>query len=112
VTSGRSGYHRAAALADVPDGTMVSVQLETGERVCLFNFRGEIGAVSDTCPHQEFPMCDGTLLEDGTIECAWHGARFDRVTGDVRRHPATEPLPVFEVRVSDGHVFVGPRKMT
>ena len=112
MTSGRSQYHRAAALADVPDGTMVSVQLETGERVCLYNFRGEIGAVSDTCPHQEFPMCDGTLLEDGTIECAWHGARFDRLTGDVRRHPATEPLPVFEVAVSDGHVFVGPRKMT
>ena len=57
-------------------------------------------------------MCDGTLLEDGTIECAWHGARFDRLTGDVRRHPATEPLPVFEVTVSDGHVFVGPRKVT
>ena len=35
---------------------------------------------------------------DGTIECAWHGARFDRRTGDVRRHPATDPLAVFEVR--------------
>jgi nitrite reductase/ring-hydroxylating ferredoxin subunit len=110
VTSPQSGYHLAAALADVPDGTMLSVQLESGERVCLYNFRGEIGAVSDTCPHQDFPMCDGTLLDDGTIECAWHGARFDRVTGDVRRHPATDPLPVYEVAVRDGQVFVGPRK--
>jgi 3-phenylpropionate/trans-cinnamate dioxygenase ferredoxin component len=110
VTSSQSGYHLAAALADVPDGTMLSVQLETGERVCLYNFRGEIGAVSDTCPHQDFPICDGTLLGDGTIECAWHGARFDRVTGRVRRHPATEPLPVYEVAVRDGQVFVGPRK--
>ena len=106
----QSGFHRAAALKDVPDGTMLSVQLETGERVCLYNFRGEIGAVSDTCPHQDFPMCDGTLLDDGTIECAWHGARFDRLTGDVRRHPATDPLPVYDVTVRDGEVFVGPRR--
>ena len=89
---------------------MLSVQLDTGERVCLYNFRGEIGAVNDTCPHQDFPMCDGTLLDDGTIECAWHGARFDRLTGDVRRHPATDPLTVYEVVVRDGDVFVGPRK--
>jgi 3-phenylpropionate/trans-cinnamate dioxygenase ferredoxin subunit len=110
VKSPGSGYHLAAPLRDVPDGTMLSVQLGTGERVCLYNFRGEIGAVSDTCPHQDFPMCDGTLLDDGTIECAWHGARFDRVTGNVLRHPATDPLPVYEVAVRDGQVFVGPRK--
>ena len=110
MTPPQSAFHRAAALEDVPDGMMLSVQLETGERVCLYNFRGEIGAVSDTCPHQDFPMCDGTLLGDGTIECAWHGARFDRITGDVRRHPATDPLTVYYVDIRDGHVFVGPRK--
>ena len=104
------GFHLAAALTDVPDGTMLSVELETGERVCLYNFRGEIGAVSDTCPHQDFPMCDGTLLHAWTIECAWHGARFDRLTGDVRRHPATDPLPVYQVDVREGQVFVGPRR--
>ena len=104
------GFHLAAALKDVPDGTLLSVQLETGERICLYNFRGEIGAVSDTCPHQDFPMCDGTVLDDGTIECAWHGARFDRVTGAVRRHPATDPLAVYEVAIRDDQVFVGPRK--
>jgi 3-phenylpropionate/trans-cinnamate dioxygenase ferredoxin subunit len=110
VTTPQFGFHRAAALEEVPDGTMLSVELETGERVCLYNFRGEIGAVSDTCPHQDFPICDGTLLNDGTIECAWHGARFDRITGDVRRHPATDPLMVYHVVVREGQVFVGPRK--
>lgn len=110
MSQGPAGFHLAAALKDVPDGTMLSVQLETGERVCLYNFRGEIGAVNDTCPHQDFPMGDGTLLDDGTIECAWHGARFDRCTGDVRRHPATDPLAIYEVAVRDGQVFVGPRK--
>jgi nitrite reductase/ring-hydroxylating ferredoxin subunit len=110
VTPPPSGFHPAARLEDVPDGTLLSVELGSGDRVCVYNFRGEIGAVSDTCSHQEFPMCDGTLLPDGTIECAWHGARFDRLSGAVRRHPATEPLPVYEVAVVDGQVYVGPRR--
>ena len=38
---------------------------------------GRIGAVTDLCTHQAFPMSEGTLEPDGTIECAWHGARFD-----------------------------------
>ena len=110
MTPARTGYQLAAALKDVPDGAMLSVQLQSGERVCLYNYRGEIGAVSETCPHQDFPMCDGTLLDDGTIECAWHGARFDRLTGDVRRPPATDRLGIYEVAVNEGQVFVGPRR--
>lgn len=110
MTSPQSGFHLAARLDELPDGTLRSVELANGERVCVYNFRGEIGAVSDTCSHQEFPMCDGTLLDDGTIECAWHGARFDRRTGDVRRHPAIDPLPVYEVLLQDGQLFVGPRR--
>lgn len=105
-----SGFQPAAHVKDVPDGTLLSVELPTGDRVCVYNYRGEFGAVSDTCSHQDFPMCDGSLLADGTIECAWHGARFDRATGAVKRHPATDPLPVYEVAVRDGHILVGPRR--
>ncbi|MGQ0715579.1 MAG: Rieske (2Fe-2S) protein [Gemmatimonadaceae bacterium] len=110
MTSPQPGFHFAARLDELPDGTLRSVELGNGERVCLYNFRGEIGAVSETCSHQDFPMCDGALLDDGTIECAWHGARFDRRTGDVKRQPATEPLPVYDVALRDGQLYVGPRR--
>jgi nitrite reductase/ring-hydroxylating ferredoxin subunit len=68
-----------------------------------------IGAVGNVCTHAEFAMADGTLRKDGTIECAWHGARFACATGRVCRGPAVDPLPVYEVRVDDGRVYVGPR---
>ena len=35
--------------------------------------------------------------------------RFDCRTGAVRRQPATEPLPVYEVSIDDDRVRVGPR---
>lgn len=96
-----------AAAADVPDGELLGVTLPDGTPVCLYNRDGEIGAVGDVCTHAEFALSDGVLRPDGTIECVWHGARFDCRTGAVRRHPATEPLPVFNVRVERGRVLVG-----
>lgn len=55
-------------------------------------------------------MALGDTPGNGTIECAWHGARFDITTGAVLQGPATDPLPVFEVMVRDGAVLVGPRR--
>ena len=95
-----------ASVADVPVGELLGVTLPDGVAVCLYNRNGEIGAVSDVCTHAEFAMSSGVLHADGTIECVWHGAQFDCRTGAVRRQPATEALPVFDVRVKGGRVFV------
>ena len=103
------GFERLASVADLPAGTLLSVQ-RGRERLCLFNHGGRIGAVTDLCTHQAFPMSEGTLEPDGTIECAWHGARFDCLSGEVRQGPADEPLIVYEVETRDGGVWVGPRR--
>ena len=95
-----------ASVADVPAGELLGVTLPDGVAVCLYNLKGEIGAVSGVCTHAEFAMSDGVLHADGTIECVWHGAQFDCRTGAVRRQPATDALPVFDVRVEGGRVFV------
>jgi 3-phenylpropionate/trans-cinnamate dioxygenase ferredoxin component len=97
-----------AAERDVRDGKLLGVKLADGTRVCLYNLRGTIGAVGGTCTHAEYPMDEGTLRADGTIECGWHGARFDCRTGAVCRPPAVEQLPVYEVRVRNDRVLVGP----
>ena len=99
-----------AAVAELPDGELLGVTLPDGTPVCLFNRDGEIGAVGNVCTHAEFAMSDGVLRADGTIECVWHGARFDCRTGAVRRHPATDPLPVFDVTVQDGRILVGRQR--
>ncbi len=53
-------------------------------------------------------MSSGDVLSDGTIQCAWHGARFDCATGEVKQMPATEPLPVYEVALDGDEIFLGP----
>ena len=106
----RDGYEAVAKLDELPEGSLLGVTLSNGDPVCLANDAGTIFAVSNVCTHQDFPMSDGTLLPGCVIECAWHGARFDITTGAVRAQPAVEPLPLFAVRVSDGTIFVGPRR--
>lgn len=106
----RDGYEPVARVADVPDGVLHSAELRNGDKVCLINRQGEIHAVSDTCTHQDFSMCDGTLLPGNVIECVWHGTRFDFTTGAVLAPPADRPLPVYHVRVQDGDILVGPVK--
>ena len=97
-------------MSDVAEGEMLSVALADGAPVCVFNHRGVIGAVGNLCTHAEFLISDGVLHGDGTLECLWHGARFDCRTGAVRRHPAERPLPVYEVRTAAGRVFVGAQR--
>ncbi len=104
-----TGFERAARVEDLPEGTLLGVETTRGERICLVNSGGTIHAVSDTCTHQDFAMAEGLLVDDCTIECIWHGARFDLRTGAARKLPAEEPLPVYEVRVVDGWILVGAR---
>lgn len=96
-----------ASIEDLPEGALLGLTLPNGAPVCLFNNRGVIGAMGNLCTHAEFLMSDGVLHSDGTIECVWHGARFDCRTGAVRRRPASEPLPIYPVRMLGDRVLVG-----
>ena len=104
------GYEYLADVAGLLDGELRAVMKASGEEICLFNFRGTIGAVGNVCTHAEFPMSDGTLKHDGVIECVWHGAQFDCRSGAVCRGPAVDALPVYEVRLEGGRVLVGPKR--
>lgn len=110
ATAARSAFETVASVEELPEGSLLAVRTAAGEEVCLFNYRGRIGAVRNVCTHAEFPLSDGTLDRDGTIECVWHGARFFCLTGEVRRGPAIEPVAVYEVRVVDGQVQVRGRR--
>src|SRR6187397_2231569 len=100
-----SDFEKVASVGDVPDEGTLAVQRSDGQRICLVKSRGRISAVADNCTHQDFEMNLGDVLPDGTIQCAWHGARFDCITGEVKQGPAPEPLPVYEVRLEGDQVL-------
>jgi nitrite reductase/ring-hydroxylating ferredoxin subunit len=105
-------FHDVAEASALPPGELLGITLPDGTAVCLYNDRGDIGALGGICTHGQFAMSDGVLIGDGTIECVWHGARFHCRTGAVRRGPAPEPLPVYPVRVEAGRILVGQHDPT
>ena len=100
------GFEPVARVADVRDGAPLGVSTPGGARICLVRSGGAIRALADGCTHQEFPLSAGDVLPDGSIQCPWHGARFDCRTGAVLAGPACDPVRVWEVRVEGDAVFV------
>lgn len=101
-----AGLVDVGALADLPDRVPHAVTLPDGTAVCLVR-RGEaVSAFLDECPHQGMPLSAGEVLDDDTIECPWHGARFDCASGAVRRGPAEEDATALAVSVVGGRVLV------
>ena len=105
-----SAFEPLADLTDLPEGALLAVKNSAGEAICLANVKGEVSALVDCCTHAEFPLSDGVIHADGTVECVWHGARFDCATGAVCKGPAVDAVVAYDVRVDDGKILVGPRR--
>ena len=66
--------------------------------VAIVRHEGEWYAIQDECSHANVPLSEGDV-EDTTIECYLHGSRFDLRTGSALGLPATQPVPVYPVRI-------------
>jgi 3-phenylpropionate/trans-cinnamate dioxygenase ferredoxin subunit len=101
-------FERICSLSEIPDTGSLRVELPDVD-VAVARFDDEVYAIEDVCSHAEVPLTDGEVDEvDGapTIECALHGSCFDLRTGEPTNLPATEPVPVYPVRVEGDDVLV------
>ena len=99
-----STFQRACALADVPEGGAIGVEV-AGVPVAVARAGGEVFALHDVCSHEEVPLSEGEIY-DCTVECWLHGSCFDLRTGDPTGPPATVPVPVYPVKIEGGDVYV------
>lgn len=90
-------------------------ELSSGERIfveiddlsiVVFNIAGTYFAIANVCSHDDGPIGEGDL-EQYTVICPRHGARFDIRTGKVLSLPAFVDIPAYPVRVVDGQIEVG-----
>ncbi len=97
-------FARACALSDLSDDEPLAVEVN-GEPVAIVKACGGVYAIRDVCSHAEVPLSEGDI--DGcAIECWLHGSRFDLRTGKPTGMPATEPVPVYPVKIEGDDVLV------
>jgi vanillate O-demethylase monooxygenase subunit len=98
-----------------------SAEKLTGHTVCdrpMVAWRtrsGEVVVYDDRCAHKRFPLSKGRLMPDGTLECAYHGMRYDtsgkcvmipsHPTGPISPRAVVNAFPAIE---QDGVVWVWP----
>ena len=70
--------------------------------VAIFNIHGEFYAIGDICTHEEYPLSEGDMIDEYTVECALHGATFDVRTGDALTLPATGNAGSYPIWIEDG----------
>lgn len=80
-----------------------ALSVEVGDLpIAIFNARGEFYAIGDVCTHEEFPLSEGDMEDEYTVECALHGSTFDIRTGDALTLPATGNAGSYRVWIEDG----------
>ena len=95
---------KVATTEDLDDNGLCSVEAGGVEIVVVRTDEG-VFALEDCCSHQEYPLSEGEV-EDGTVECALHGARFDVKTGKALSLPAIKPVDTYEVDVQGSDIYV------
>ena len=100
---------RAAVLCqrgDVPDGEARRFDVD-GHRIALARIGDDYYAIGDRCSHQNYSLADGWVWPDEcALECPQHSSSFDLRTGKPNCFPATQPVPVYEIRLSGDDVAV------
>jgi nitrite reductase/ring-hydroxylating ferredoxin subunit len=95
-------FERAASLADLARGPLLYAS--PPRQLALFRLGERVHAVDNRCPHEGYPLVQGSVSDDGLLTCLWHNWKFRLADGacvlggdDVRAYP---------VEVRDGEVWV------
>ncbi|MEO8651861.1 MAG: Rieske (2Fe-2S) protein [Hyphomicrobiaceae bacterium] len=115
--------HVVARAADLMPGTRKLVTVE-GRGIVVLNIKGELFALSNTCPHKGASLCNGLLtgLVRSTkpgeyqyerageiLRCPWHQWEFDVRTGRSYCDPRRLRLMQFPIAIETGaDVVEGP----
>ena len=76
-------------------------------RIAVVRIDDDFYAIGDTCSHADYSLSEGEVdCDERTLECWKHGSQFSLVDGKPVSLPATRPVPVYDVAVDDGAVFL------
>ena len=96
---------RICAESDLKPGKALRIKVGDLAIALVRNNQGEVFALGDKCSHGEISLSEG-FVDDETIECWAHGAKFSLATGKPLSLPAYEPVPTFEVILENGDIFL------
>jgi nitrite reductase/ring-hydroxylating ferredoxin subunit len=77
---------KLVAVSELGESGVVTVETPHG-KLAVGIADGQPFAVSDRCRHLFASLGEGRVTEDGCLECPWHHARYNVVSGRMLRGP-------------------------
>jgi len=97
---------RVCSVDDVKPGSARRVDVD-GHRLAVVRIGDDFYVLGDECSHADYSLSEGDVWEDEReIECPKHGSTFSLESGEPQTLPATQPVPVYTVRVDGDDVLV------
>lgn len=79
-------WYVAAWADELAAGQLLSRTLLNQEVVLWRDADGQVHALLDRCPHRFSPLSGGKVMDDGSLQCGYHGLRFGG-TGTCTHNP-------------------------
>ncbi len=77
---------------------------KAGRQILLIASAGRVYAVANRCPHEGYPLSEGTLGPDCVLTCDWHNWKFDLASGEAK--VGRDPVRVYPVRLEGDAVLI------
>ena len=77
---------------------------QDGRQIALFHTGKGIYACNNRCPHEGYPLLEGTLDGNCLLTCNWHNWKFDLETGDNQRDG--DRLRIYPVEIRGADVWI------
>ncbi|MEN9872587.1 MAG: hypothetical protein RL450_522 [Actinomycetota bacterium] len=96
---------KICSLDDLKPGKAIRVKINDHAIAIIRTPNGEVKALDDKCSHGEISLSEG-FVDNETVECWAHGAKFDLNTGKPLSLPAYEPVATYEVLIDNNDIYV------
>ena len=103
VTAPPDDWHQAMPLQRLRDAGARTVKLQD-KQIAVFMHQGQVHACNNRCPHEGFPLVEGSLDSGCVLTCQWHNWKFDLRSG--ANLYGGDALRIYPVQVRGDAVWV------
>lgn len=102
-TENRHFWHKAASVGQMEARDRLVVKIDD-RQIAIFKTADGLYAINNRCPHEGYPLIEGSLQGDCKLACNWHGWAFDLKNGKAIQ--GKDPVKTYPVKTQDGFVMV------
>ena len=96
-------WRHALSLAELEAESVKLVRI-AGKQIAVFATEHGVRACDNRCPHEGYPLSEGSLSSQCILTCNWHNWKFDLDSGD--NLLGGDRLRIYPTEIRDGEVWV------